>query len=85
MSSAKGGCITYSPAERDSAGDSSGRSIASYCSTNKERDILLRNIAIDSHDGSFHGHLVVGVSSTESLIWRGYAADRESRYMNAES
>ena len=26
-----------------------------------------RNIAIDSHDGSFHGHLVVGVSSTESL------------------
>ena len=34
---------------------------------NKERDILLRNIAIDSHDGSFHGHLVVGVSSTESL------------------
>ncbi|MDE5899961.1 MAG: HD domain-containing protein [Muribaculaceae bacterium] len=34
---------------------------------NKERDISLRNIAIDSHDGSFRGTLTVGVSSTSAL------------------
>lgn len=34
---------------------------------NKERDISLRNIAIDSHDGNFSGTLVVGVSSTTAL------------------
>lgn len=34
---------------------------------NKERDISLRNIAIDSHDGNFSGTLVVGVSSTSAL------------------
>ncbi|MDE7388092.1 MAG: RelA/SpoT family protein, partial [Muribaculaceae bacterium] len=34
---------------------------------NKERDISLRNIAIDSHDGNFAGTLVVGVSSTSAL------------------
>lgn len=34
---------------------------------NKERDISLRNIAIDSHDGTFRGTLTVGVSSTSAL------------------
>ncbi len=34
---------------------------------NKERDISLRNIAIDSHDGTFRGTLTVGVSSTDAL------------------
>jgi GTP pyrophosphokinase len=34
---------------------------------NKERDILLRNISIDSNDGIFRGTLVVGVNSTEAL------------------
>lgn len=34
---------------------------------NKERDVSLRNIAIDSHDGSFRGTLTVGVSSTSAL------------------
>jgi len=34
---------------------------------NKERDIQLRNIAIDSNDGLFRGTLTVGVNSTEAL------------------
>ena len=34
---------------------------------NKEKDCSLRSIAIDSHDGIFHGTLVVGVVNTESL------------------
>ncbi len=34
---------------------------------NKERDIQLRNIAIDSNDGLFRGTLTVGVSSTTAL------------------
>ena len=34
---------------------------------NKERDIQLRNIAIDSQDGLFRGTLTVGVGSTKAL------------------
>lgn len=34
---------------------------------NKERDIQLRNIAIDSNDGLFRGTLTVGVNSTDAL------------------
>lgn len=34
---------------------------------NKERDIQLRNISIDSNDGLFRGTLTVGVNSTEAL------------------
>ncbi len=34
---------------------------------NKERDIQLRNIAIDSNDGLFRGTLTVGVNSTSAL------------------
>lgn len=34
---------------------------------NKERDIQLRNIAIDSNDGLFRGTIVVGVNSTTAL------------------
>lgn len=34
---------------------------------NKEKDLSLRNISIDSHDGLFQGYLVVGVSDTKSL------------------
>lgn len=34
---------------------------------NKERDIQLRNIAIDSNDGLFRGNIVVGVNSTTAL------------------
>lgn len=34
---------------------------------NKERDISLRNISIDSHDGLFQGYLIVGVNDTKSL------------------
>ncbi len=34
---------------------------------NKEKDCSLRSIAIDSHDGIFHGTLVVGVITTEQL------------------
>ena len=33
----------------------------------KEKDVSLRNIAIDSNDGLFQGYLVVGVSDTQSL------------------
>lgn len=33
----------------------------------KEKNVSLRNIAIDSHDGLFNGHLTVGVSTTEAL------------------
>ncbi len=33
----------------------------------KENKASLRNISIDSHDGIFHGYLVVGVESTEVL------------------
>ena len=34
---------------------------------NKEKDLSLRNISIDSHDGMFQGYLVVGVGDTKSL------------------
>lgn len=34
---------------------------------NKERDIQLRNISIDSNDGLFRGTLTVGVNSTDAL------------------
>lgn len=34
---------------------------------NKEKDVSLRNISIDSHDGLFRGYLVVGVSNRDSL------------------
>lgn len=34
---------------------------------NKERDIQLRNIAIDSNDGLFRGSITVGVNSTSAL------------------
>jgi len=34
---------------------------------NKEKDVTLRNISIDSSDGIFSGFLVVGISDTESL------------------
>lgn len=34
---------------------------------NKERDIQLRNISIDSNDGLFRGSIVVGVNSTTAL------------------
>ena len=34
---------------------------------NKERDIQLRNIAIDSNDGLFRGNIVVGVNSVSAL------------------
>ncbi|MCM1163331.1 MAG: RelA/SpoT family protein [Muribaculaceae bacterium] len=34
---------------------------------NKEKDVLLRNISIESHDGIFSGFLVVGVNDTEAL------------------
>lgn len=33
----------------------------------KEKNASLRNIAIDSHDGLFQGHLTIGVSDTTSL------------------
>lgn len=33
----------------------------------KEKNITLRNIAIDSNDGLFQGHLTVGVNDTQSL------------------
>lgn len=34
---------------------------------NKQTSVSLRNISIDSHDGMFHGFLVVGVESTDIL------------------
>lgn len=34
---------------------------------NKEKDVTLRNISIDSSDGIFSGYLIVGISNTESL------------------
>ena len=34
---------------------------------NKEKDVALRNISIDSDDGLFQGYLVVGVNDTKSL------------------
>ena len=34
---------------------------------NKQNGASLRNISIDSHDGLFHGYLVVGVETTETL------------------
>lgn len=34
---------------------------------NKERDITLRNISIDTFDGIFQGYIVVGVSDTDQL------------------
>ena len=33
----------------------------------KEKNASLRNIAIDSHDGIFHGTLVIGVTDNELL------------------
>lgn len=34
---------------------------------NKEKDVALRNISIDSNDGLFQGYLIVGVNDTKSL------------------
>ena len=34
---------------------------------NKERDVALRNISIESHDGIFSGFLVIGVNDTVAL------------------
>ncbi len=34
---------------------------------NKEKDVTLRNISIDSADGMFSGYVVVGIVNTESL------------------
>ena len=34
---------------------------------NKQAGASFRNISIDSHDGLFHGYLVVGVENTETL------------------
>lgn len=34
---------------------------------NKEKDVSLRNISIDSNDGLFQGYLIVGVNDTKSL------------------
>lgn len=34
---------------------------------NKEKDVSLRNISIDAHDGIFQGFLVVGIRDTRSL------------------
>lgn len=34
---------------------------------NKEKDVTLRNISIDSNDGLFQGYLVVGVNDTHAL------------------
>ena len=34
---------------------------------NKEKNVSLRTISIDSHDGLFQGMLVVGIENTESL------------------
>jgi GTP pyrophosphokinase len=34
---------------------------------NKEKDVTLRSISIDSNDGLFQGHLVIGISSTQAL------------------
>lgn len=34
---------------------------------NKEKDCTLRSISIDSNDGLFQGHIVVGVNDTQSL------------------
>lgn len=34
---------------------------------NKENNVSLRNISIDSHDGLFRGYLVVGISDTQAL------------------
>lgn len=34
---------------------------------NKEKDVSLRNISIDSNDGLFHGYIIVGVEDTSSL------------------
>ena len=34
---------------------------------NKEKDVTLRNISIESHDGMFSGFLVVGIRDTRQL------------------
>ena len=34
---------------------------------NSEKDVYLRSISIDSHDGLFQGFLVIGVNSTQQL------------------
>lgn len=34
---------------------------------NKEKDVTLRSISIDSNDGLFQGHLVVGINDTSTL------------------
>lgn len=35
---------------------------------NKEKDVTLRSISIDSHDGIFHGFITVGVLNRDSLV-----------------
>ncbi|MDE6467134.1 MAG: RelA/SpoT family protein, partial [Duncaniella sp.] len=34
---------------------------------NKEKDVALRNISIESHDGIFSGFLILGVNDTSAL------------------
>ncbi|MBQ5724435.1 MAG: bifunctional (p)ppGpp synthetase/guanosine-3',5'-bis(diphosphate) 3'-pyrophosphohydrolase, partial [Muribaculaceae bacterium] len=33
----------------------------------KEKNVTLRNISIDSHDGLFQGYLVIGIHDTDQL------------------
>jgi GTP pyrophosphokinase len=33
----------------------------------KEKNVTLRNISIDSHDGLFQGYLVIGIPDTDQL------------------
>jgi GTP pyrophosphokinase len=34
---------------------------------NKEKNVSMRNISIDSNDGLFHGYVIIGINDTESL------------------
>ena len=34
---------------------------------NKEKNVTLRNITVDSNDGLFQGYIIVGVNDTTSL------------------
>ncbi len=34
---------------------------------NKEKDVNMRNISIESHDGIFSGFLVLGINNTDAL------------------
>jgi GTP pyrophosphokinase len=34
---------------------------------NKEKNVSIRNISIDSNDGLFHGYVIIGINDTESL------------------